>query len=215
MNGNVVNNQIKLHIDRGGMGGGEGNIRYKETFPESDWNDICSENGYYSTHFDSSRHGIFHYCIFSCNGWNTDYGFWRDEYHYGQGEWGDSFLIFEQDCRDSADWNPKYAEEPKIADTFMHELGHNIIGRQYKDGSHGHGYNPRANHLIDFFGGENYRSHCNDYYEEDWTDLGDWDGQVEGDCSLVTFNEYAPCSFCSNCWNAFDLTLSFNPYIYP
>jgi len=125
----IGNDQILLRIDRGGMGGGEGDIPHKNTFPISDWNDIMGERGLWS-HFTPSRHNIFHYCIFGQNGWDSDYNFWGGEYHFGQGEFNDdSFLIFDKDNRDFAD-----DEESKIAAVFMHELGHNI--GLWTDGNH-------------------------------------------------------------------------------
>jgi len=116
---------IALHLDYCGhvMGGWDGDIPYKEYFPESDWNDIRNKNGYYSTHFDSSRHGKFHYCIIGYHGWLTDKKWWwYSFYHFGQGEInGDSFLIFDKDNKDYAS-----NDDAKIAAVFMHELGHNL-----------------------------------------------------------------------------------------
>ena len=107
--------EIALHIDDGCMGGGEGNIPYKQKMSEEMKDDLFYNKSYYSKYFDSTRHGKFHHCIFADLGWLHNWNHW----HGGQGEFaGDSFIVFEGDCDNSKE----------TANCFMHELGHNLLG---------------------------------------------------------------------------------------
>ena len=99
---------INIHIDDGNMGGG-GEIAYQEKFPES-WED------YYSSKFTSERHRVFHYCVIA----NLNHeGYW---FVGGQGGcpgysgWTNMFVIY--------DGAPLLDQ----TSTFLHELGHNLLG---------------------------------------------------------------------------------------
>ncbi len=107
---------IRLHIDRGRMGGGGDLVEYEEhiTFGQRDPNnpdipdfyDEYKNGGYYQ----NSRENKFHYVIFCDGCWaNSGTGFNGDR--AGRGEInGDDFVV----CSSKS----KY--------TFMHELGHNL-----------------------------------------------------------------------------------------
>jgi len=108
---------ITLHIDDGCMGGGGSLGKHDSKFTDSVESALYANNNYGSgsnTGFDkSSRSGIFHYCVFADknkDGSSTSTGFGQ----YG----GDFFVIFDG----------TFSGSSNQANTFMHEMGHNILG---------------------------------------------------------------------------------------
>jgi len=119
--------EITLRIDRGGMDGGKP-IDYskKMYFKEEDGHDYPNfYDDYYSkdSYFSKNRHDIFHYCVFCyycyAKDKDGDWGTNRD----GRGSYGGDYFVI---C--DANMGEFLVASSKIdqAQTFMHELGHNL-----------------------------------------------------------------------------------------
>ncbi len=108
---------ITLHIDRGGMGGGE-SIDFESSTTFDEWKDMYDDHFFiFPDGSSSNRIGVFHYCTMvnklTGNWWGKDSSGWG-----AAGEYNGDQIAIEGGAGDSVD----------IANIFMHEIGHNIIG---------------------------------------------------------------------------------------
>ena len=158
--------RCKLHIDRGGMGGGGSISSSKKdlsfydregdkTWPYDDYGEFYSDPNYFST----ARNGIFHYCIYAKSVYDPSDGSKGEGIAYPS----DDRLLIGKGEIDSV---------TREATCFMHELGHNILG--ILDASH----HSTAS-------GDKYKTyHCNqDKCTMDWQGVDNDGDNVVGYCS--------------------------------
>jgi len=171
----------KLRIDRGGMGGGGSLGFFKEKLDSTTESALlsgtCSDAISTNKGFTQSRDGIFHYCLRA------------HKNSKGSGSLGEAPCPGEYFIQYCANHDSVII----TAHNFMHELGHNIIGKTWTDGRVAYGYNPKATHLIDDDGDKD-KTHC------------------DNTCALKSGTETV--GYCSDCWQAVDLALSFDPNLY-
>ena len=104
----MKNQNMICHIDDGSMGGG-GPIPHDNEFEfPDDWDHN------YNNNFQTNRNGIFHYCVFAHE---KEGGGSRGQGGCpGYSGYTDMFVIYDE------------AISEGLASTFIHELGHNLLG---------------------------------------------------------------------------------------
>jgi len=167
----------KLRIDRGGMGGG-GVIDFKET---TDWEDDVE--GYWDddTTFNQNRKKIFHYCLmaYKKKGDTGKRGTGSTKYPY--------FAL----------WNSKIDDSTEMAHVFLHELGHNLLGRNYDETSvlnAGKDINELPDNAL--------ASHLTAGKKHEYDDGAYWRWAHCPHSNCLMQSGSSGLDFCDDCWNA-------------
>ena len=163
-----------LHIDDGSMGGG-GPIPYDDRLNNNKWNNLYNNNGldgFGNYGFTPERLHIFHYCIFAHRNaaGSSSVG--------GESFARDDRLVIYHDVRKTT---------PEVVFTFLHELGHNLLGHRDPAGI-SWDHNPRATHLVTDENNDGRFEHSNN-------------GEVMDD----PMPSPPPKNYCQATWNAIDL----------
>ena len=150
--------------DDGKMGGGGELDDYEEKIRNSNWG---LDRGYF---YHQEKPG-FHYSLLA---YRHEEDSFLDQKRGNAPSPGRRFAIYTKRTS-GTDWQ---------VHTFLHEIGHNLIGRYYVDNPDHPRHNPLANHFV-YQDDRDYRVHCGC-----------------DDCALRQGSRSPRSDFCGNCWGA-------------